>query len=233
MKNRFFSSLMRSAVVSTIVIVGLIGVTGCNQSKTKWAGTWELKDPGTEESIKVVLSEDGKLYLIPPESFQSFQPNKTAYELDLTRVSDDVTVPEEYQVTNLAEEMKKQAELAKLNEAKQYVAGIAGAQQAYHEENKKFAGTFEELQLPIQSETENFTYKIVSEDAQKSTLITASAKNAELKSYTGAVYVVKEGDKEITKVIVCEGNENSTTPPAKPTVEGAELKCVEGSTAIQ
>lgn len=233
MTNRLFSSSVRSLIFSGLAL-GLIGVTGCNQSKTKWAGTWELKDPASAESIQVVLSEDGKLFLIPPESFQSLQKEKTAYELNLTRVSDVTTVPEGYKVTNLAEEMKKQAELAKQSEAKQYVGAMTRAQQAYHLENNTFAKTIEELQIGLQKETENYAYAIVpQEDAKKSVLITAAAKNAEFKSYAGAVFVVGEGDKANTQAIVCETNENSTTPPAMPILEGKELKCADGSTALQ
>jgi len=232
MKIPYFSSSVRFLMVSSLAIA-LAGITGC-QSQTKWAGTWELKDPGTEESIKVVLSEDGKLYLLPPESFQQMQPTKTAYELPLTRVSDETKVPEGYTVTNLADEMKKQAQLAKQNEGQQYVGAMLRAQQAFHLEKNKFASTIEELQLPIQKETENFTYAIVPQkDTKKSILITGSAKNAELKSYAGAVYTVKEGDEDTTKFILCEGNENSTTPPTMPILEGTELKCAPGSTAKQ
>ena len=230
MKNRFFSSSVRSIFVSSLVI-GLIGITGCNKSKTQWEGTWEFKDPSTEESIQVILSEDGKLYLIPPESFQSFQETKTAYELPFTRISDEAVLSDEYTVTNLAEEMNKQAELAKQSEAKQYLGAMTRAQQAYYIEENKFASTIDDLQMGIPTETENFIYKVVPQDDKaKSILITAEAKDATLKSYAGAVFVNSE---DTTQSIVCETNENSTTPPAMPTLEGTEAKCAEGSSPIQ
>lgn len=232
MKIRCFSSSVRSMIVPTVAMA-LMGLTAC-QSKTKWAGTWELKEPGSEASIKVILSEDGKLYMIPPESPQFGQPPKTAYELPLKRVSDDTKIPEGYTVTNLEEEAKKQAELAKKEEGKQYVGGILRAQQAYQLEKNKFASTFEELQLPIKNETDNFVYKMTpSSDLKANVIVTASAKNPEYKSYSGAVFKVKDGKEDTSKIIICETNENSTTAPAAPILEGKELKCSEGSTILQ
>ncbi len=62
-------------------------------------------------------------------------------------------------------------------------------------------------------------------------MMTAQAKRPELKSYTGAVVVVKQNGEDLTVAGICETDEPSSTPPAMPThqKDTGEFSCPAGS----
>jgi hypothetical protein len=92
------------------------------------------------------------------------------------------------------------------------------AQQAYYLENDKFATNIEDLGIGIKPETENYRYQdCASRQSTQSVMMTAQAKRPELRSYTGAVFVVKDNNEDLTVAGICETDEPSSTPPAMPT----------------
>jgi hypothetical protein len=67
-------------------------------------------------------------------------------------------------------------------------------------------------------------------------MVTAKAKNPELKSYTGAVFAIKANDEVTTVSVICGTDQPSTTPPVMPMApKNAEeaIKCPSGSSPAE
>ncbi|MGC9502930.1 type IV pilin-like G/H family protein [Baaleninema sp.] len=204
----------------------LLLAAGCSgtQGGSNWAGTWEIQDPGTQDSVTIVLTEDGKAYVNSPLA----APDAPEYlELPLTRVSDESALPENAQVVTLEEAMAQSMEAARESEGQTYVGALARAQQAYYLENERFAESLEELQLGLQSETENYQYEISSVEGDTA-YMTATAKQDDLKSFGSFVYVEDSG----TKMVLCGTDDSSKTAPDKPEITDSGMACPAGSSQM-
>jgi len=120
-------------------------------------------------------------------------------------------------------------------EAKIMLGTINMLQQPFLIENHRFASTSEELELGIPAETENYEYKVFALDPSQAQ-VTAKAKQRGLRSYTGAVFVVKDDPlgQSIT-VAVCETDQASQIAPAMPQApqsSGHGIKCPSGSKQV-
>lgn len=124
------------------------------------------------------------------------------------------------------------AEQARELEAKIIIGTINMIQQPFLIENQRFASNLEELGLGIPSETKNYEYKVFAL-AQTQAQVTAKAKQRGLRSYTGAVFLVKDNAfGYLITVAVCETDRASQTPPGmpqEPQSSGHEIKCPFGS----
>lgn len=156
------------------------------------------------------------------------------------KVSEETTLPSD--VVDLSEmgtqnepvidDLKRQANEARESEGRNYVGAMSRAQQAHHLEYSKFATSIEDLGLGINPDSENYRYQVVPQgNQQESVMITAQAKRPDLKSYTGAVAVVKQNGEDLTVAGICETDEPSSTPPAMPThrKDTGEFLCPAGS----
>ena len=117
-------------------------------------------------------------------------------------------------------------------EAKLILGTTNMLQQPFLIENQRFASTLEELGLGIPSETKNYEYKVFALE-QTQAQVTARAKQLGAKSYTGAVFVVKDNafGNSITAA-VCETEQPSQKPPGMPQApqsRGDKIKCPSGS----
>ncbi|MEW6499514.1 MAG: type IV pilin-like G/H family protein, partial [Cyanobacteriota bacterium] len=122
-----------------------------------------------------------------------------------------------------------QAAKAKQSEAKTYIGCINRAQQAFYLEKSQFASRIEELAIGIRAETQHYMYKICVLDKTK-TLATATAKEDGLKSYAGAVFVIKDGEGNHTTIAaLCETAQASRTPPKMPQLVGSNIECAPDS----
>ena len=132
-------------------------------------------------------------------------------------------------VSDLEEKTKK----ARETEGKLNIAAMNRAQQANYLEFDKFATKIEDLGLGIKLETENYNYQIASQgNQQQSVMMTAKALRPELRSYTGAVFVIKTKDGNLTVTTICETDEPSSTPPVMPTAPRqaeSAIECPTGS----
>lgn len=126
-----------------------------------------------------------------------------------------------------------QANKGKQAEAIQNVGSMLRAEQAYQIEKGKFSPSIEELSIGIKPETINYRYEILPQTGNKSMMITAQSKTATLKSYSGAVFAVKQGDAETTIAGICETQKPSNIPPAMPKLstpgELSSIECPPGS----
>ena len=83
-------------------------------------------------------------------------------------------------------------------------------QQDYYAEMAEFSNKISDLGLEIKSETENYSYNISKVNYSRYVISTATAKNEQLKSYSGIVYL----DDNTTTSMICETDEPSLTAPA-------------------
>ncbi len=156
------------------------------------------------------------------------------------KVSEETTLPSDVvdlsnmgtQNERVIDDLNRQTNEAREAEGRTNVGSMNRAQQAYHIEYSKFATTIEDLGLGINPESENYRYQVVSQGNQRErVMITAQAKRPELRSYTGAVVVVKQNGEDLTVAGICETDEPSSTPPAMPThrKDTGEFLCPAGS----
>ncbi|MGB5970234.1 MAG: type IV pilin-like G/H family protein [Spirulinaceae cyanobacterium] len=118
--------------------------------------------------------------------------------------------------------------------AVQYINILGLAQQSYFKEKGKFATNLEEMGIVATLESQFYRYDINSPtDEAKKVFITATPTEAELPSYTGAIFVTEE---EAIVMGICRTDEPSLTPPVIDLdtldTEG-KIICPVGSALIQ
>jgi uncharacterized protein YjbI with pentapeptide repeats len=124
-------------------------------------------------------------------------------------------------------------------EAKQYIGYINSGQQTFFLDKSKFATNLDDLGLGVPGSTDFYNYQILPQkNANKSAIAVAKAKVSGLRSYTGAVFVVKDANSKqsITVSAICESEQPTTTPPAAPNPpknSGEAIKCPTGSKLIE
>jgi Type IV pilin-like G and H, putative len=190
-----------------------------------------------KENIKTIfeMTSDGKirvelLGLNPGE----IRPTEfTTGSILMEKISNFTKLPRNAKITSI---VKQKAE-SRQSEGLQYVFTMARAQQAYFLENEKFSGSIKDLGLGNSSETENYSFRTITQGNQKQqVMMTATAKKPEIKSYIGVVYVVKDKKNIVTQSAICETEKPSTTPPAKPqitTTSTSKVQCPSGSRLVK
>jgi Type IV pilin-like G and H, putative len=165
------------------------------------------------------------------------QPRPTDFSKNVSlfkKVSDNETLPQNVEVID--PKMEKSANNPQA-EAETMIKSMNRAQQAYFLEFNKFAKTIQELQIGIESETENYHYRIVSSGKKNQSVVqTATAKKTNLKSYTGIVFIKKVKGETLTNTAICESVKPATKPPAIPKIpskESPEVKCPLGSILLK
>jgi type II secretory pathway pseudopilin PulG len=121
-------------------------------------------------------------------------------------------------------------------EARQYVGSMNRAQEALFIEKSAFATSFDALGLGIKTETTNFKYSIRA--TKKAAFNYAVAKENDLKSYVGGVFLVPAKnfepnaakEKITTTSILCEADFPGTIKPGEPTYENGKIACGKGTT---
>lgn len=121
-----------------------------------------------------------------------------------------------------------QANKAKQSEGRQYISSINKGQQAYYIEKEEFSYSISDLGIGIRTETDNYSYDIEKIDPKAFVISTASAKDSQLKSYAGLVYV----EDNTTKSMICETDEPSTSPPVDFQAVDNEIKCQSDATQL-
>lgn len=124
-------------------------------------------------------------------------------------------------------EREPQGMKSEQSEAKKMIALIERMQKGFYSENERFASSWADLGFNVQSNQQDYEYKIVSSDERK-TIITANAKKPGLKSYTGIIVV--EGESAIDKI--CETNKPLNTAPVVVEISHKNIQCPPGSTSV-
>ncbi|MGD2182033.1 type IV pilin-like G/H family protein [Lusitaniella coriacea] len=129
-----------------------------------------------------------------------------------------------------------QATKAKESEAKNYIGALNRAQQAHHIGENAFSSTLEPLGLGIPPESDYYRYQIEVQPDNQSAKATATPKDPTLKSFTGAVFIVKQGGESLTFAGVCQSDSHTAIPPAMPTLNTTTaeltLECPPGSSNL-
>jgi type IV pilus assembly protein PilA len=126
-------------------------------------------------------------------------------------------------------------------EAKHYVRSMSRGQQMYFLSTNAFSSSVKALGIGIKTETPettNFKYSISA--TQKAAFSYAVAKEKDLKSYVGGVFVVPAKQFEpnaaregiTTTYILCEADFSGTIKPAEPTYENGKIACGKGTTQV-
>jgi prepilin-type N-terminal cleavage/methylation domain-containing protein len=122
-----------------------------------------------------------------------------------------------------------QATKGKQSEAKQYVAAMNRAQQAYYLQEGVFTNNLNELGVGIKSQTESYKYELKG-DTTKVANNGVSLKGS-LKSYAGVVILSQQqtGSKAVTLVTLCEsikvGEGTAQDPQTSGTAPQLEPSC--------
>lgn len=177
------------------------------------------------------LTPEGKLRLeldgISPEEPRPIKFSATPALFE--KVSSATTTPQDVPVVKLETQQASNRQSV----VKQYLTILSQAQQAYYQKNGRFAADIDELKIVTDLETEYYRYQIVPQkDSTQSVMITAIAKDAELPSYTSAVFAAQVDGKKATTAQICETDKPSTSPPvmpAPPAASSLQVQCPVGS----
>ncbi len=179
----------------------------------------DIAQPG-EPPIKTIfeLTSDGRIRV----ELAGIKPNEprptefTAGSSLLNRVSNLTTLPRNTEIANSLEARTRSKE----GQGRSLVGSLLRGQQAHFIEKETFTTDIKELGTGIEDSLyEDYTLQIVSGgDLRQSVFVTATAKTAGLRSFIGAVFVVKEGEENTPIIGFCETIEPSLTPPAPPTL---------------
>jgi hypothetical protein len=198
----------------------------------------DLLFPGDREPVMTIFefTNDGQLRL-EIGSANPGKPRPKAFSSEsalLQKVSDSTSTSGNIQSARSGSPTNNTPQA----EAIQYVSSTNKAQVVYHLANSRFASSSEQLALQLPPETENYRYQIVFQSKSAGmAIVTAQAKQAGLKSYTGAVFHYKNRAAQSTLAMaICETNEPASTPPGipqPPQDSPQQIKCVDGSHQLQ
>ncbi|MBK1990144.1 hypothetical protein A0J48_021890 [Sphaerospermopsis aphanizomenoides BCCUSP55] len=118
-----------------------------------------------------------------------------------------------------------QAKKARQAEGKTYVGSMNRGEQAYYVENNQFTADVEKLGIGINTETENYSYRIniLSNTAVQTIGV---AKKAELTNFSGGVFVTSN---KSTVAILCQTETPSATTPPAPQLINDQPECPPGT----
>lgn len=110
--------------------------------------------------------------------------------------------------------------------AESAMAALNQQQIDFFNQQKRFAASLAELGK-VTAATPGYT--LSTNGNENRAVSTAIAQREGLPSYTGAVYMVKQGDQNLPVSIICASQQNSKTAPEIPSLNGQELTCPGGS----
>lgn len=150
---------------------------------------------------------------------------------------------------------RNQTDSTREGEAKQYIAAVNRAQQAYYLQNGKFATSMQQLGLGLQGQTQNYRYRIVLQrqnsdsisaseqpslygqpgDRVESVMMIAVPRRPALKSYTGGVFATISVRATSTRAVVCETAKPSASPPIPQDGrnQSGQITCPAGSRLLR
>jgi CHAT domain-containing protein len=117
--------------------------------------------------------------------------------------------------------------------ARNYLSALNRAMQAYYLEHDTLPNSLESLiqyaGFEFQPETEDYRYQLLPQPGKsKRVIVVAQSQQPGLRSYIGAVVVIKKGNEFYPAANICETNSSSTTPLAMPELtedESNPIKC--------
>ena len=198
------------------------------------SGTWLVEGTGFNtgnQPIEVVITNEGKLILIDPIS------PSTAIEIIklIKKISDSTSIPSERDVILFSEAATYPAMKQKQNQAKNYTGAMNRGQQAFYLEKLRFAASVAEIGVGINTnETPDYNYKVSivndSNPLRRGAFHIVQSRQEGLRSYVGAVRIVKLQNDITTIAILCESNSRGKVEVPLPFfVSDDKLECASGT----
>jgi hypothetical protein len=175
----------------------------------------DIKLPDSPKPVLTIFdfTEDGKMRM-QIEGTNPGEPRPSNFSADVSvfnKVAENTTLPENIELIDPS--LEKPINSPE-DEAKQTIRTMNSAQQTYFLDVNKFAKTIQELKVSIESENNNYRYRIFSQGKDGQNIIhTATAKKPNLKSYTGIVFTRKVKGESFTNVAICETVNYANDPP--------------------
>lgn len=225
------SQLSNTAILFGILLVSMANLFAVSKSQpTLWEYKVEpIPDGGFEQIMHQMGSEGWEVASARRAVSGEGSSSEGLYEVIFKRPATKTQIREND--NKLKVEAKASALQATQALPKNDIGAINRAQQLFFLENNALASTIDELGLNLKLESENYAYSLTND--QSKSLVTATAKTDELKSYTGAVFLVQEANGSMTTVaLTCQTDAPSKTPPASPQLNGSQPVCSAGSSDV-
>jgi type IV pilus assembly protein PilA len=212
------------------------------------AGTWKLTPPKPPlkpqvynltpvPPLKIIITKEGKIYMQDPLDLGEYTEVGV-----IQKTSEDASLPANAKINSPYPSPNR----SRQSEAKAYTGSMNRAQQAHFVERASWSKNIQDLGIDIKPENENYRYSIKIDSAIATLKIKpypgiainmAIAKQPDLKSYVGIVYVQhgpnsNDIDDITSWVILCQSNQPTMKTPSQPTWNGKQIICPDGYTAI-
>jgi len=191
----------------------------------------DIAQPG-EEAVKTIFefTNDGRIRaeLLGIKAGEPRPTEFTTGAFFLNRVSGITALPRNTIISNSLEVVRK----AREELGKRTIRSFLEGEQAYQREKDVFTTDLKILGIWVRDERDiHYIYQAIpSNNLQQEVFITATAMKPGIRSFIGAVFVVRDGDREATQIGgICETSSPSMTPPAPPILNGREIQCAPGS----
>jgi hypothetical protein len=121
----------------------------------------------------------------------------------------------------------------KTMEAAITISALLQQQQEFFAKQKRFAASLAELGTSIPASTPTYSYS-TSVGQSKQAIATATAKQDDMPSYTGAILIVKDDKNNDTLVpaICFTSTSSKKTPPPPPQLVGKDVQCPAGASKL-
>jgi hypothetical protein len=177
---------------------------------------------------RTTFSFNSKGQLILQQLFMPAAMQYANYSGNVPNIVGVVLMPNMFRLTRVSTDSKLDANiefpssyspaaLARQSEAKTYIGAINRGHQAFFLEKEYFTNKLNDLGLGIGDESNNYKYQIVVLDSKKAVQSIALAKEDNLKSYMGLVYITKlpEMKEDISLSLICESQKPTRKMPPK------------------
>ncbi|WP_071516904.1 type IV pilin-like G/H family protein [Geitlerinema sp. PCC 9228] len=193
---------------------------------------------GEGETVETIfdLTPDGQL-IVQLAGTNPGQPRPTSFDPNATKfrkVSQEMSLPPDVSIYNSEGPTHKTRQM----EGKEYLRSLSRAQKAYHIDNNRFATEMNALPVDVPQTTENYRYEIAgSNHPEEQIVMTATAQQEDLKSYTAAIFVITDESGLTSSVAgICATPEASQTPPPPPeapTNVAGDIQCGGNSQLVE
>lgn len=225
------SQLSHTAILFGILLVSMANLFAVSKSQpTLWEYKVEpIPDGGFEQIMHQMGAEGWEVASARRAVSGEGSSSEGLYEVIFKRPATKTQIREND--NKLKAEAKASALQATQALPRSEIGAINSAQQLFFLENNALASTIDELGLNLKLENEKYAYSLTND--QSKFMVTATAKTDDLKSYTGAVFLVQEANGSMTTVaLTCQTDAPSKTPPASPQLNGSQPVCSAGSSDI-
>jgi hypothetical protein len=181
--------------------------------------------PNQKVVTLIELPEPGKMRILLGHDFKQPLPASMPQNAErLVKVSETATVPEGLRTVD---PKQKQFE----SEGKTMVGAMNRSTQAFFMEKSMFPTAFSQLAIGSDPQSPNYQYDVKSIGSNGIQLI-GRAKSAELRSYTGGVFVISVGNEKTTVTVLCEATKPGMGDLPAPQLVNNQPTCSEGTVSL-